>query len=622
MMMSAKAPYNFVPLNEKIIKSDMELEDIQSFDNIIESLHSGFIDIEIEARTPIYIRNTKSSKENASDSDKEHYEDFFSPGGKYKIPGSSFRGLLRSFIETISFGKFENFDDRTLYYRSINHPLYKTKMIGYDRTLGAFVKVHSGLLRKEGTDWVIYPSKKGPMEKNTQFYRVNFNSVSRELKCNPSIRLKEFDFIPVDFEPVQQRTNPQNHRFPLYYALVTKVNKMSNPTSPGCLNGYLISTGNLGNKKHMHWIINTPDFSKKIKVEDEVRINYEKDTSRDERSDLSCLLKKYPNGVPCFFLLENSKITALGLTAYFRLPYNKSIKDHVSSNKSNNIADNDMTEAIFGKVDENSENTIASRIFVEDFNLIKDDKQKLHSENESKTPKVLGGPKPTSYQLYLEQEHNSQPPKDWSRDNKIRGYKYYWHKDVTSTSDWSEQNPGHLNVHAEKIKPLAPGNKFKGRIRFENLSDIELGAILFTLNLPSNCLLKIGLAKPYGLGSIQLSNIILTFKNPKDRYTKLFDPTMQNWEKGLIEESNQKKYWDKFCIYILQNLGLWNQGTNKNADPKEVFWSLPRMKELRCLLNWENTKINNWNGKTEYMTLNCPEYRNKEILPKASDVAK
>lgn len=54
------------------------------------------------------------------------------------------------------------------------------------------------------------------------------------------------------------------------------------------------------------------------------------------------------------------------------------------------------------------------------------------------------------------------------------------------------------------MQPVKSGVQFRGRIRFENLTDLELGAILHALQLPDGCCHRIGMGKPLGLGSIRI----------------------------------------------------------------------------------------------------------------------
>ena len=108
----AKAPYNFVPINETVIPA----ETIPEFDYYHKDRYTGYIDLDIEALTPLYIRDTYTKEEEVlanqakeackicknKDCDKCNYAkhrvnpDFFAPGGIPKIPGSSLRGMVRT----------------------------------------------------------------------------------------------------------------------------------------------------------------------------------------------------------------------------------------------------------------------------------------------------------------------------------------------------------------------------------------------------------------------------------------------------------------------------------------------------------------------------------------------
>ena len=58
---SARSPYNFVPLNEKIIPSDVQ--DVK-FDKYENGKNTGYIDIKIENKTPLFIRGNRITSYN------------------------------------------------------------------------------------------------------------------------------------------------------------------------------------------------------------------------------------------------------------------------------------------------------------------------------------------------------------------------------------------------------------------------------------------------------------------------------------------------------------------------------------------------------------------------------
>src|SRR5690554_4208995 len=96
----AKAPYNFVPVNTQVFFPDWS-EKI-SHDIPFSDGESGRIDIEIEAVSPLFIRNSKDSN-----NDRDPAEDFFQAKGLPYIPGSSLKGMIRNMVEIIGYGKLK-----------------------------------------------------------------------------------------------------------------------------------------------------------------------------------------------------------------------------------------------------------------------------------------------------------------------------------------------------------------------------------------------------------------------------------------------------------------------------------------------------------------------------------
>ena len=168
--------------------------------------------------------------------------------------------------------------------------------------------------------------------------------------------------------------------------------------------------------------------------------------------------------------------------------------------------------------------------------------------------------------------------------------------------------------------PLAPGSRFSGCIRFERLSEVELGALLFVLALPEGCAHKIGLGKPLGFGSVRMQ-VSLELCEPKERYTQLFAENA--WSEGVCGGSTAD-YQHRFEAYVLQQL----QEANLPS-----LWEHERLRQLRCLLDWTLAEKQGWNEQTRYMeiervkkgnngTYKENEYKERPVLPKPSQVVK
>lgn len=530
----AKAPYNFVPLNDELIKGQsLPKNGHSTFD--LNRL-SGHIDLDIEAVTPLFIRGNGNR--------------FLTLNGKPIIPGSSLRGLIKNFVKIVSYGKMsagEDFEDKTLFKR------------------GTLPEMKEGQAPKAGF-----------LYKNKDFY------------IKPAKVIDSF-----------------NYGREFFYTF----------WESGCQ----FSTGKFGNKKprNFKFQIDTKT-SDKLLVPLYVKRSYENDKQRASQVPhiFNCARKmkvndvQIPNqlGMPVFYTLdENGKVFSISHAKYGRIPYRFKVSAHIPNNiKEDNVMD--FAETIFGTTER------ATRVYFEDaLTSMKD------TEMKEKQPKILSFPKPTSYQLYLEQGKNEgNGDKDWNDTSaKIRGYKMYWHRKTSNNKNdnhsWIEESQTKSDSHPDPIKAAKPGTKFSGRIRFDNLTEEELGCLLFTLQLPESCYHKLGMAKPLGLGTVKI-NPTLKLINRQERYSQIFNEK-GNWNTGLSSSIEVEKYKDAFASYILKALGMAGGDSLK-------LWQENRLQEMKKMLFWEDKKMgsNEWLKDTEYMKVGSDEYRYKNVLPSPRNV--
>lgn len=612
----AHAPYNFVPLNQKVIPSDHK-DGIPPSDLYHDDLKTGYIDLEIKLMTETFIRDTltedesnrlinfdkniSEAKKSGNNSSKNKFEkerleylwslsDFYSPAdGVFRLPGSSLRGLTRNMTEIVSFSKLLFFQNDRLYFRGLAdrsnlRDEYQNKM--GSTYGGSKLNIKSGVLIKTGFhEYNICPSI---IDANgRQFYRISFNQGTKIINGTgmPGMKLKEPGFLNVFFDSSSAKGE-----------VLTGLSQISTLGFPD--EGYAIASGKFGNKS-MHWVINSPDMTKGIPLDYQTSVlEYLNDENRKSEVDLIKEAERNPDGVPCFYI-EGTPLS-FGHTGMFRLAYENTIKEHIYQES----ASPDITEAIFG-----NETAFAGRVFFEDAFCTKSDK--THLTSGAKHPQILSGPKPTTFQHYLVQTSaHIRELKHYNPDNKgkiscIRGFKLYWHRKDAS---WI-QNAGNVTELNQKqytkINPLKDGVVFKGRLRFENLSKIELGALLFALELPDGCCHKIGMGKPLGLGSIQITPTLFLSDRP-NRYKDLF----VEWDSEPKPEQIIT-YKNAFATYILKAL--------KNDSKEHTFdelWENDRLKELKAMLDFNHKP----SPPQEYMSLG--EFKNRPVLPLPSDVTR
>lgn len=192
----ASAPYNFVPLPEAVVRAlrspraqSLPPHDVYGHGNATTNsdlapyCHTGFIDIELTALSPLYVRcgltreqfalqeRQDKPEQDEQEQGKEKQQkqgqelpfrervknrpEFFYTADKTQpvIPGSSLRGMLRGALEIASYGKVERVTDKHLFYRSVDNTSlgleYRERMVG---TMRFGNKVEGGFLTREEND--------------------------------------------------------------------------------------------------------------------------------------------------------------------------------------------------------------------------------------------------------------------------------------------------------------------------------------------------------------------------------------------------------------------------------------------------------------------------------------
>lgn len=604
----ATAPYNFVPMHRSALTTT---ETTPGFDRYSPARHTGHIDLHIEALTPIFIRG------------KQHR--FFAIDGQPAIPGSSLRGMLRNLAEIVARGYFLpdlHFEDRRMYHRTVADS--SSKLGKEYRRMAETVK--SGFLM---------------YDQRAKSYYIRFSE-----------------------QPFERSSMGR----PFTY-------------TPRTADGYWeVHTGGIGGKERQ-WKVYIPaaDADELPLSEADIRA-YENDYTREAKGDMQDLLKacrvKHPDtGVPVFFATyhdgQGEERVAFGHTRNFRIPYELTVADHVPEALLQSEPERgvDLPSLLFGQGGRNAD-IRAGRLYVEDARV-----ETPVDRPYTACPKILGSPKPTSFQLYAEQvpcwENTPKKKLDhWGEDGvDIRGFKLYWHHPNEQSdpgSSWKQEVPEiqarhfggpqeaarlvstyprqlRMSDDGEKvhligsyrtyprnlrdrleelfyapdsdilwspIAPLPPGTTFRARIRFENLSDIELGALLLVMDLPEGRAHKLGLGKAIGLGSVRLTPT-LCVDDRKQRYQTLGRPPATQAGSGAPEIARFK---DAFAAWIGRETG------QSGIDSCAALWAYDaRMQHLDSLLTFSHDiSPEEWKKRMQHQELEA--FRDRKVLPTAPDV--
>ncbi len=541
----ARAPYNFVPLNTRVVLPDTEDGSIANFrasyDVPFRDAISGFIDIELRSATPLFIRD--------SDDDTSFFQ-IRDIGGKkiYAIPGTSLRGMLRTVVEIASFGKMHFVNDHTYGIRDLhNRDLYGKHMAEISpRKRRPVPLVSAGWLvidkdkfydEDDSPRWYIEPCNFAQIE-----YGLIQEFAARQ--GNPHLNLGRKQSSPEKYKRWGEKT-PRTIRFDVEISRQHNEQIKQNPPSIGSFGkvkklytdrrgqyeGTLVFTGQpseynpaklrnkrpgAGNPKHHDFVFygSVPNIPRiEIDYKTKQAFEFVHSSSGEQHSmDLDpneewnywkkkLEEKKNPQKVPIFFLQqprrinEPPKIRAFGLAMMFRLAYQYSTKEAITRQQPKSQLERpDLAELLFGRVEkENNSGHFSHKGRVSIETALADG----HCKELKEIKTVLGGPKASYYPNYIEQStemYGASPTKGpkgkaiyktyMNKEVRVRGWKRYpIRKRVAPPPPLPKRRDGSVNEKvATRFKPLSSGCQFTTRIHVHNLRPFELGALLWSLD--------------------------------------------------------------------------------------------------------------------------------------------
>ncbi len=607
-MQPPTAPYNFVSLPESVLPA--QFQNVDDFKEHVTSAEtvSGEIFLDIETLTPLFIGGNESKN--------------FAPVGKPIIPGSSLRGMFKNIFKIVTCGAFrgestaqkkgEDFNDEHIYFRCImgvgRYPWTKSLNKLYNGRM-----IHS----VKGKDGKIIPAKSA---RPGFLICTNDNKVFIAPSIYKSDR-KDDRILIREYEKIFNVTIPERNSSRIEWDGGTAYIITGSQARYKLLDQNSYDTLNDEEKKRAgkQFIrftkIDYVDWCREhwLEIHDDVLTSYRHDRNRrgvdivprDEdgkkvagtlgRKQLENLLgENLPRDVvsliPCHFLEERGQVTAFGHGQCFRIPYQNRISDAVKISGNESV---DFADALFG-----SKELWASRVYFEDATPV----EKISTLPTDKAHPLMQ-PNPTSYQLYLKQDGKGELV-HWDNHNaQIRGYKLYWHKpaDWQATAFELRENQKRLKSDKEpltkEMTPLDKGNNFVAKIRFKNLSRVELGALMmiFDLDGAKNPAYKIGQGKPFGFGSVRITPKL--FVENESTYTKLFDG--DGWQ-NPCREKNPAEYLDAFKKY-LDDCGLLDT------------WQKV-MDELKMILDFSPATKKNWSDSVKLMSGTPKNFNGKETM--------
>ena len=177
---------------------------------------------------------------------------------------------------------------------------------------------------------------------------------------------------------------------------------------------------------------------------------------------------------------------------------------------------------VFGWVNHNGQGSYKGQLRVHSVECQTSTEEAIkHFDSKGLPLAILGEPKPAQTRFYTAEDKKGTPlpqecKKEYgydSQDRGLRGRKVYPHHDALPEDYWENpaENPEYRRPNDERDSQnksiqgwVEPKTEFTFDIDLINLSSVELGALLWLLQLPKKAYHRLGGGKPFGFGSVRL----------------------------------------------------------------------------------------------------------------------
>lgn len=489
-----KSPYNFVPLNEHVYLPTWA-KDI-SHDIPFPDGEDGWIEVVWHSCSPLFVRDTSTSTDKSQNVYSMH---LLQPDGSrlYFIPGSSLKGMLRSVMSIMSFGKMECDKDsnRVQYNNSffgyrIVASKNKTDLKGKDQIYKKEIAgMQFGWLKKEGEEYKLYPCAGEASKVGCDEIACLYPNYKREKDACIKDKTRTVSAWKMNEAIDSKCSFPKWPEDEIDYRIVatgTMHSKKHELLLPVATTAPIVLSDDTMNK-FLSVYAPTPDFDKFV---DHLEAG---------------------NDIPVGFVRDKQKMDGIkfvGMGKMMRVPYAYGVKDLVERKQDpNEYKDgHDLCETIFGWAD--TESSMKGRVQVCHAFAT----QTVKDDSLMEASGVLGEPRASFYPLYLKQSGGTYSNYD-DPQAEISGRKRYRVHKGSSVMPLSSGNDNENTKTTMKFVPS--GCEYKMRINVHNLRKVEIGALLSVINLHgandggTKVWHNIGCAKSFGYGKITAASVSL-----------------------------------------------------------------------------------------------------------------
>lgn len=498
-------PYNFVSLGD--------INEIKR-EKRVKGNHSGKIKCSLKNLTPIFIGNKTDEKEEKTLTLKVEGNE------KYVIPASTLKGELRNIIEVLTTSCIKNVEEERLDYRG---------------SAGGRKNVF-GIIKKFPTandDGVIFgadkvkvkfyntiPKRKEPLEIENKFKNEGFY----EIKVNDKYK----NHISKDEKPKDPKADDPK--------AINNFTQFENITRGGTIEAILWVSSDIYNKKYQKILVpNGKTYSFTMsEYEDLLYLIKQRKEAEEKNNNKFYINELKVKDTIIFEADDKDKAKNLTFSEIPRLRYKMSPLDLIPEDFHPCTSENlcfacrmfgtigDHTENKSGEKKEEKITSMSSKIFISDALSINNKSKELEKKLILKS---LGEPHPSLTRFYLENNGT------YDKNFKIRGRKFYWHHQdkIEAGKNYSNylktiSDPAPSTTNST-IWFLEPEQNFEFEVTFKDLTDEELGILIYSLELEQDLLHKFGKAKAFGLGSceIKITDCLLESSEKYSSFIKAYE---------------------------------------------------------------------------------------------------
>ena len=501
-------PYNFVRVLPDNKGKDGEKPNVKLLGRCAPPPHDRYIGLtgkitcELIAKTPLFISDSEFVKDYGNGHKAYRFFRLENNGKEeYAIPSTSLRGMLRSVFEAATNSCFSVFEGGLLGKRD--------RPENYNAGV-----LMAGLI----IETPIKDSKKSGIIRKMNYYKL------------PHSKFADYN-NRLDYNGKKVLVKIENNR-------VKEIKEYSQDNhSDRFMIGYLKTSGKgIPGRKTNEYVFVEDGSAEDFELSYETYQNYII-ANKNNRFPHTRSLKA---GDTIWFRAQANKVIELGFAQIYRKPFKRSINDLLAQPFHPCSCYSNLCPAcrVFGWVAQNPQEdatkvSYTGRVRISHARIIKSE------GNLDEFPlAILSTPKPTTTFFYLLKNDKPDFSVDYnSPDAQLRGRKLYRHQNVANDQEFIRAEEKKDDQNRTLKGALRPGAKFGFDIEFENLAPVELGALLWSIEMEEGMFHKLGLAKPLGFGSVKLGVKKIEILKPKERYGSI---TGNGWE---TVGDDKKKDW-------------------------------------------------------------------------------